>query len=101
MLQLHANNFSFKLAVKATSHKLDTVHCSLLQEAPADNLEDVRGEHHQQPEAPCEGLLDRGEEVQAAAGPLRRRREPRLSTVALVTRPSPAWSGSLSTWRLT
>ena len=71
MLQLHANNFSFQLAVKATSHKLDTVHCSLLQEAPADNLEDVRGEHHQQPEAPCEGLLDRGEEVQAAAGPLR------------------------------
>ena len=52
MLQLHANNFSFQLAVKATSHKLDTVHCSLLQEAPADNLEDVRGEHHQQPEAP-------------------------------------------------
>ena len=70
MLQLHANNFSFQLAVKATSHKLDTIHCSL-QEAPADNREDVRGEHHQQPEAPCEGLLDRGEEVQAAAGPLR------------------------------
>ena len=32
MLQLHANNFSFQLAVKSTSHKLDTIHCSL-QEA--------------------------------------------------------------------
>ena len=55
---LHANNLSFQLAVTATRHKLD-IHVSL-QEAPADIREDVRGEHHQQAEAPCQGILDGG-----------------------------------------
>ena len=62
-------NLSFQLAVTATRHKLD-IHVSL-QEAPADIQEDVQGEHHQQAEAPCEGLLVGGYEVQALAGPLR------------------------------
>ena len=66
---LHANNFSFQLAVTTTRLKLD-IHISL-QEAPADIREDVRGEHHQQAEAPCQGILDGGEEVEAPAGPLR------------------------------
>ena len=53
---LLANHFSFKLAVTATRHKLD-IHISL-QEAPADIREDVRGEHHRQAGAPCQGILD-------------------------------------------
>ena len=67
---LHANHFSFQLAVTATRHKLD-IHISL-QEAPADIREDVRGEHHRQAEAPCQGILDGGQEVEAPAGPLLR-----------------------------
>ena len=66
---LDANNLSFQLAVTATRHKLN-INVSL-QEAPADIREDVRGEHHQQAEAPCQGILDGGEEVKAPAGPLR------------------------------
>ena len=48
---LHANNFSFQLAVTATRYKLD-IHV-ILPEAPVDIREDVREEHHQQAEAPC------------------------------------------------
>ena len=66
---LYANNLSFQLAVTATRHKLD-IHVSL-QETPADIREDVREEHHQQAEAPCQGILDGGEEVKAPAGPPR------------------------------
>ena len=62
-------NLSFQLAVTATRHKLD-IHISL-QEAPADIREYVRGEHNQQAEASCQGILDGGEEVKAPAGPLR------------------------------